>query len=106
MSKLKLSDLFGHPEKLWLEGGYIEVHPLSIEDMPLFFKLNKNKDEIAIRTLMKSFPEMDRKQIEEGYQKMHWQYKLRLHEMILKVNKLIGKPDDKKKDRETRKSKS
>jgi len=106
MPKLKLSDLLGHPKRLEFDKGYIDVYPLSIDDMPLFFDLKKNKDEIAIRTLMKSFPELDRKEIEKAYQKMHWQYKMRLHNMILVVNKLIGESADKKKEGRTPKNKS
>jgi len=98
MPKLKLSELFGHPKRLYLDKGYIEVYPLTIDDMPLFLDIEKNRDEIVIRTLMKSFPELSKDEIKKAYEKMHWQYKLQLQNKILEVNKLIGTPDNKKKE--------
>jgi len=99
MPKLKLSDLFGHPKKLYFEKGYIEVYPLDVADMHLFLDIKKNQTEIVVRTLKRAYPELSKKEIEESYKKMHWQYKLQLHNTILEVNKLLGPPDKKKEQK-------
>ncbi len=88
-----IESLLGKPEEVEIDGVKIEIHPLTLDDLPLVMSLaipekhTSAIQDVILKTLRMSFPG----ESEENLKKVSMTHFKSLTEAIMKVNKLEPK---------------